>query len=162
MQYEFVYGGVRETDNALDSDGRYSTLAGEFPSIQAANTSADLIILGWGLWHDLNASTSFERLKKHLRLIDSRFNAPRVMWLATDARHSHHFKLQNNDRLIAFNLEMERRLRRLVTQQHRRSGRWADHLLTTSFYEFTLFQRYSAPRPLLSVTQSSKSICTVS
>merc|ERR1711879_418992 len=102
---EFVYGGTRETFNGKSSP--------EYPGLKEAKRGADLILMGYGIWDNFNASRVFPRFKSHLDMIRKDSPKAKVIWLGADARHRDDFVWQTNERVIRYNAEMFARIKEL-------------------------------------------------
>ena len=135
IEMEFVYAGVHET-NQLSGKG---TSKPDFPSILDANTNADLVILGWGIWDNFSSTVSYDRLIAYTAALRKTFASPRVIWLAADFRHPFHdqrFELQANSRVVSFNAEMHQRLRALQRKAWRKlSNVWTRHGIPNPLYK---------------------------
>ena len=78
-----------------------------------ANTTASLVVLGWGLEHNFVATEGAAMLAAALKGIAQSFpRPPWLMWHAADARVRQDFVWQTRERALAFNHEMEGVLRR--------------------------------------------------
>jgi len=62
--------------------------------VRQANRSADLVLIGFGIWANFEPALVLADLVKHLSVLAHRFNAPRVVWIGASARHRNDFEKQ--------------------------------------------------------------------
>ena len=72
-----------------------------------ANTSASLVVLGWGLEANYNITEASAMLAALLHGVDQNFSRPTVIWHAADARIRRDFPRQMPEMPGPFNLAME-------------------------------------------------------